>query len=53
LSDTEVAAELIINNIFVLSAPILRIDGKFLGPDEVFKGGKLDEKMISEIVKRG
>ena len=41
------------NNIFVLSAPILRIDGKFLGPDKVFKDGKLDEGMISDLIKRG
>jgi len=53
LSDTDVAAELIVNNIFVLSAPILRIDGKFLGPDKVFKDGRLDERMISDLIKRG
>jgi arsenate reductase-like glutaredoxin family protein len=52
LSDTGVAAELIMRDIFTLSSPILRVDEEFLGPDEMFKGGRLNEEALSDLLKR-
>jgi glutaredoxin len=51
LSNTKIAAELIMHNVFLLSSPIMRVDDKFLGTDVIFKGGRLNEKVLSDLLK--
>jgi hypothetical protein len=47
----KIAAELIMHNVFLLSSPITRVDDKFLGTDVIFKGGRLNEKALSDLLK--
>jgi len=48
LSDTDVMSDLVMSDIFIMSAPALEIDGKFYSSDEIFNGEGLDESLLEE-----
>ncbi len=51
LEDSDVAAELIMKDIFDLTAPILEIDEKIYLKDDLFKGEELNVEKLEKILK--
>jgi len=51
LDDSEVMADLIVRNIYILSAPALEVDGKVYGEDALFHSETLNEEFLSKILE--
>lgn len=51
LEDSEVMADLIIRNIYVMSAPALEICGKVYGEEALFQSEKLNEEFLNKILE--
>jgi len=51
LLDLDVQTELIMMDIFTMSAPILKIGKRILTFKELFEGGKLNEKLIINVLE--
>ncbi|MEM2136562.1 MAG: glutaredoxin domain-containing protein [Candidatus Methanomethylicia archaeon] len=51
ISDINVMAELIMNNIFATSTPILEVNGKYYFVSELFESSKLREDYIMKIFR--
>jgi glutaredoxin len=51
LDASEVMADLIVRNIYVLSAPALEVGGKVYSENELFQSEKLNEEFLEEIIK--
>ncbi len=50
LSSAESLTELRVNGVFVNEAPVLQKGDDFFTSDDMFPGGKLDEKEIAKII---
>ena len=48
--DLDVQTELIMMDVFTTSAPILRVGDKFLTIKELFNGGKLNVRLIKDVL---
>ena len=48
MTEPEVMSELIMSDVYSLSAPVLQIGEKFLLPNEMFKENRLEEKLLIE-----
>ena len=51
LDDSEVMTDLIVRNIYVLSAPALEVDGKVYGEDVLFHSETLNEEFLGKILE--
>ena len=51
LDDSEVMADLIVRNIYILSAPALEVDGKVYGEETLFQSETLNEEFLSKILE--
>lgn len=49
--DLDVQTELIMMDVFTLSAPILRVGDRFLTVKELFNGGKLNVRLIKDVLE--
>jgi len=48
LSDTNVMSDLVMSNVFVMSAPALQVDGTLYTVDEMFDGNQLNENLLEQ-----
>ena len=48
LSDTNVMSDLVMSDVFIMSAPALEVDGKVYTVDEIFNDGKLNEELLEQ-----
>jgi len=53
LEDSEVMADLILRDVYVLSAPALEVGGKVYTENDLFDGKGVRETLISKILKEG
>ncbi|MCS7385578.1 MAG: glutaredoxin family protein [archaeon GB-1867-005] len=51
LSDPDVMAELVMRDVFIMSAPILEVNGNFYSEEELFNGDSLNEALLSKLVE--
>ena len=51
LSDPDVMADLIMRDIFVTSAPLLEVNGKFYSDSELFSDSSFNEALISKLLE--
>ena len=51
LDESEVMADLIMKNIYILSAPALEVGGKVYGQEMLFKSEMLNEEFLSKILE--
>ena len=51
LDDSEVMADLIVRNIYILSAPALEVGGKVYGEEMLFQSETLNEEFLSKILE--
>jgi len=51
LDDSEVMADLIVRNIYILSAPALEVGGKVYGEEILFQSETLNEEFLSKILE--
>jgi len=51
LSNPDVMAGLIMRDIFVSSAPVLEVDGKFFLSDDLFVDSSLNEALLSRLLE--
>lgn len=52
VSNINVMTELIMNNVFVTSVPILEVDGKYFFINDLFENSKLRSEFILKILGR-
>lgn len=48
--DLDVQTELIMMDVFTLSAPVLRVGDRFLTVKELFDGGKLNVRLVKDVL---
>lgn len=48
LSNTDVMSDLVMSDVFVMSAPALEVDGKLYTVDEMFDGNQLNENLLEQ-----
>lgn len=48
--DAEAIADMRCEGHFGLSAPVLQVNGVYIGPEEFFQGDKLDEARLKELI---
>ncbi len=48
LSDTNVMSDLVMSNVFIMSAPALEVNGRIYTVDEIFNDGRLNEKLLEQ-----
>ncbi len=48
LSDTSVMSELVMSDVFIMSAPALEVNGRLYTVDEIFDDGKLNEELLEQ-----
>ena len=48
--DAEAIADMRCEGHFGLSAPVLLVNGSYIGPEEFFSGDKLDETRLRELI---
>lgn len=51
LSDPDVMADLIMRDVFVSSAPLLEVDGKFYSENELFADSSLNEDLLLSLLE--
>ncbi|MBO3803669.1 MAG: NrdH-redoxin [Candidatus Brockarchaeota archaeon] len=51
LSNTEVLADLIMKDVYAASSPILGVEDRFILAQDLFEGGRLNEKFLLEALK--
>jgi len=51
LDDSEVMADLIVRNIYILSAPALEVGGKVYGEEILFQSETLNKEFLSKILE--
>jgi len=53
LEDSEVMADLILRDVYVLSAPALEVGGKVYTESDLFDGNGIRENLLSKILREG
>lgn len=51
LDDSEVMADLIVRNVYVMSAPALEVGGEVYGEDVLFQSETLNEEFLNKILE--
>ncbi len=51
LSDTNVMSDLIMSDIYLMSAPALEVSGKFYMVEELFVGDRMNEKLLEQTLE--
>ena len=51
MASAESLTELRVNGVFVSEAPVLRSDGEFLVPRDLFRAGMLNEERVQKLVE--
>ena len=50
MEDSEVMAELVMDNVFALSAPVLKVGDRYLLEDDLFEEDKLKADVVEEVL---
>lgn len=50
-SDTDVAADLIMRDVYLTSTPALEVGGRLYSSEELFEGGEVNWKLLRRVVE--